>query len=760
MNRDSYVLFYKTKASKWVEALPLGNGKIGAMMFGGGSLEKISLNYDELWSGYPRSYTDMFSYSDFAKARDLALNGELLKSQDILEERFTGLNTENYLPLGDILIEFFKGGVKNYRRELDLSSAVHTVTYQKNDVNFKRETFISHPDAALVSKITSDKENSVNFKLKLKSKLRHSLKTENDALVLDGLCPSYGCANIGLLRKRSRYENDESKKGISFRALVKVKTDGEKELSPDEITVKNASFAIVYFTVESSFNGFQKHPNLEGKEYKNAVKDCVDKVYNKDYEEVKKDHIEDYRRFYNRVSLDLGSSHKESTPTDKRLNDFHSGKEDKSLYTLFFNFGRYLLISASREGSQCMNLQGIWNDSLDPPWSSNYTININTEMNYFPALSCNLAEMNLPLVELVRGLSVTGEKTAKDLYHARGFVSHHNTDIWRLSTPVSGKAQWSFWPLSSGWLCRHLFEHYEYANDISFLRNTAYPIMIKAASFYLDMLVEDRDGYLIMAPSTSPENSFKTKSGNCSVSQTTTMTASIIKELFLNCVKASEILDENPEIISEIKEKLPRLLPIRIGKNGDIMEWYEDEEGAEKRHRHVSHLYGLYPSRLINYDDSKDLINAAKKTLEMRGDDGAGWSLGWKINFYARLFDGNHALKLLDMQLRPAGNKRRALYSGGGGAYPNLFDAHPPFQIDGNFGALSGVIEMLLQSDEDKIYLLPALPAKWREGSVEGLLAKGNIEVAIEWENGKLKNYSLKGDVKNKKIIYDGKILN
>ncbi len=760
MGIDSHILFYKRVAAKWTSALPLGNGKIGAMVFGGAQREKISLNYDELWTGYPRTYQLMCSHGHFEKAREAALRGSLREAQDILEEYFEGCNSEMYMPFGDIIIDFGRGRVKNYSRTLNLENALHTVKYEKNGTVYTRESFISYPDNAFVSRISADKGGQLSFRLSIKSKLKNRVFSENEALILDGICPSYSSLNKELLGKEYKmYESDESKKGMSFRGAVKIKTDGDIIYDDGEITVKNAGEAVICFSCESSFNGFDKHPNLEGKEYKRA---CLDKLYNvcgKDYKDVKASHISDYKSFYDRVCLDLGSDGRENIPTDKRLADFAEGHSDKGLYALLFNFGRYLTISASREGSQTMNLQGIWNDSINPPWSSNYTVNINTEMNYFPTLMIDLPEMHMPLIDLVRELSVTGEKTARELYNARGFTAHHNVDIWRMSTPVQGNSQWSFWPMSSGWLCRHLYEHYEYTLDREFLKNTAYPIMKKAAVFYLDMLTEDKDGYLIMAPSTSPENSFKFGSGKCSVSETSTMTMSIIRELFINCEKAADILGINDEFISEISEKLPRLLPFKVGSKGDLLEWYKEEEWTEPHHRHVSHLYALHPARLINYEDTPELVQAAKKTLEYRGDNGTGWSLGWKINFWARLRDGNHAVKLIDMQLRPVENKFVFNYTDGGGTYPNMFDAHPPFQIDGNFGAVSGIAEMLMQSTENAVYLLPALPDKWENGSVKGLLAKGNIKVDIEWKDGKLTDYKLRGNTKNKKIIYNGEEL-
>lgn len=760
MGLDSEMLYYKRPAKVWNAALPLGNGKIGAMIYGGAQKELISLNHDELWTGYPRSYTHMCSYDSFVKARELALEGKLVEAQNLLESDFEGYNSQAYMPFGDIEISCVKGMVRNYSRTLDLANAIHTVKFEKGGVTYKRESFITAVDNVMVMNFTASQEKSVSFVAKMKSELKHSTFTQDDMLILDGVCPSNSpCNEEYESADYERYSDDPAKKGMSFRGVVKVVTDGSIVYTDDSIEVKKANSATLYFSCETSFNGFDKHPNLEGKEYKNAVVSVINKAVSIPYEVVKASHVSDYREFYNRVKLDLGTNNKESVPTDKRLAEFTGTHDDMGLYSLIYNFGRYLTIAGSREGTQAMNLQGIWNHRVNPPWSSNYTTNINTEMNYFPTLMIDMPEMHLPLIELVKDLSVTGEETAKTIYHARGFTGHHNCDIWRHSTPVQGSAQWSFWPMASGWFCRHIYEHYEYTLDKDYLKDIAYPILKKAAAFYLDMLVADKDGYLMIAPSTSPENEFKWGKEDCCVSQTSTMSMSIIKELFINCKKAAEILGISDEITDEINEKQPKLLPFKIGAKGDLLEWYEDVEWCEPHHRHVSHLYALHPARLINHEDTPELIEAAKKTLEYRGDNGTGWSLGWKINFWARLWDGNHALKLIDMQLRPVDNRYIVNYKNGGGTYPNLFDAHPPFQIDGNFGAVSGITEMLMQSTEDTIYLLPALPDKWKTGSVKGLRAKGNIKVDIEWKNGKLADYKLTGATDGKRIMYAGRVI-
>ena len=759
MSLDSNLLYYKKPAKAWTAALPIGNGSIGAMIYGKAQTETISLNYDQLWTGYPKTYHHLCSYDSFVKARDLAMKGKLCEAQRILESDFEGLNSEAYMPFGDIVLECHKGFVKNYSRKLDLSTAVHTVEYEKSNIKYTRTSFVSYPDKAFIMKVEANEDAAVSFTLKMNSPLKNSVSTDSNALILDGICPSLSPSNVDEIPKNEyiQYSDDEAKKGISFRGAVRVNSDGIVKYENNCIVVTDATTAVIYFTCESSFNGFDKHPNLEGKEYKNACMAMLDAVSAKNYDDILNAHIADYKSFYDRVSLELGTDKKENIPTDKRLALFYSDKKDMGLYGLLFNFGRYLTIAGSREGTQAMNLQGIWNHRVTPPWSSNYTVNINTEMNYFPTLMIDMPEMHLPLIDFVREVSVTGEITAKELYHARGFTGHHNIDIWRMTTPVKGNSQWSFWPMSSGWLCRHLYEHYEYTLDKDYLRDVAYPVMKKAAEFYLDLLIPDNDGYLILAPSTSPENDFYVGKEECSVSQTSTMSMSIIKELFGNCIKASEILGESCDTIADIADKLPKLLPFKVGSKGDLLEWYNEEEWTEPHHRHISHLYALHPARLINHEDTPELIEACRKTLEYRGDNGTGWSLGWKINFWARMWDGNHAMKLIDMQLRPVDNKYVINYRGGGGTYPNMFDAHPPFQIDGNFGAVSGIAEMLMQSTDNTIYLLPALPDKWKDGSIKGLRAKGNIKVDIEWKDGKLADYKLNGDTSKIRVVYNGK---
>ena len=733
-------MWYEQPADSWVEALPIGNGRLGAMIFGKTHQEIISLNEDSLWSGYPKDMNGHDKTEYFQKAVNLTKEKKYHEAETLIEEHLTSGWGQSYMPLGDIRLNFLhNGSVESYVRELDISSAISRVNYDINGVNYSRELFASAPDNVIVIRLSSNQKGRISFSLTFECQLKSTVEAKGTTLILKGQAPSHVEPSYSNdLINPVIYSDKDEERGMLFTAMASIRASGGNiKQGVSEIIVRNADEVSIFINAQTSFNGFDVQPFLGGKNYEEICTEQLHTACNKSFEELCSTHVEDYKSFYNRVEFDLSHSIASSLPTDVRLYRFQEQNDDLELYALLFQYGRYLLISSSRKGTQPANLQGIWNSELRPPWSSNYTININTQMNYWPAFPCGLGELQEPLVQLISHLSVNGKITAKEMYGARGFTSHHNTDIWRITSPMGnrwkGSVCFAFWNISAGWLCRHLFEQYEYTLDKDFLMNIAYPIMKSAAEFFMDILTEDKEGFLIACPSTSPENNFIYKGEKCCVSETATMTMTVIKELFKNCIKASYILEYDYEFAKELDDKLKRLNPYKVGSKGQLLEWYEEYEEFETYHRHISHLYGLYPANEITMEDTPLLAEACKTSLDMRGDDGTGWSIGWKINQWARLFNGDRALKLLNRQLRVVQDMGTE-YNFGGGTYINLFDAHPPFQIDGNFGATAGIAEMLLQSRNNRIFLLPALPSSWKKGRIKGICAKGRITANIYWD--------------------------